>query len=95
TEFKVTDTPGTAGRFTYHLSYAGDATHEATSSDAAVQVSPYTPALTLKAPATATRAAALTFTGALSDAPYTAGETVTVTRTDAGHTSTPVRWTSV
>ncbi|WP_330289626.1 hypothetical protein [Streptomyces sp. NBC_00576] len=94
-EFKVTDAPAAAGRFTYHLSYAGDATHEATSSDATIQVSPYTPALTLKAPATATRGAALSFTGTLTDAPYASGETVTVTRTDAAHTSTPVRWTAV
>ncbi|MFF3378501.1 hypothetical protein ACFYXF_36795 [Streptomyces sp. NPDC002680] len=95
TEFTVADAPAASGRFTYHLSYAGDATHEPTSSDASVQVSPYTPALTLKAPATATRGAALSFTGTLTDAPYASGETVTVTRTDAGHTTTPVRWTSV
>ncbi|WP_405770886.1 hypothetical protein [Streptomyces sp. NBC_01538] len=95
TEFKVTDAPNAAGRFTYHLSYAGDTTHEATSSDAGIQVSPYTPALTLKAPATATRGAALSFTGALTDAPYASGETVTVTRTDAGHTTTPLSWTAV
>jgi hypothetical protein len=93
TEFSVTDAPGSAGRFTYHLSYAGDATHEATSSDAALQVSPYAPALTLTAPAKATRGAALKFTGGLSDAPYDSGETVTVSRTDAAHTTTPVRWT--
>lgn len=95
TEFTVTDAPGAAGRFTYHLSYAGDATHEATSSSASIQVSPYAPALTLTAPGTATRAAALSFTGTLTDAPYTSGQTVTVTRTDAGHTTTPVRWTAV
>jgi hypothetical protein len=93
TEFTVTDAPGAAGRFTYHLSYAGDATHQPTSSDASVQVSPYAPALTLKAPATATRGAALTIGGTLSDAPYDSGETVIVTRTDAAHTSTPVTWT--
>ncbi|MDX3453919.1 hypothetical protein PV396_18535 [Streptomyces sp. ME02-8801-2C] len=94
-EFKVADAPNAAGVFTYHFSYAGDTTHEATSSDASVQVSPYAPALTLKAPATATRAAALAFTGALTDAPYASGETVTVTRTDAAHPTTPVRWTAV
>ncbi|MEU6227228.1 hypothetical protein [Streptomyces sp. NPDC047042] len=94
-EFKVADAPNAAGVFTYHFSYAGDTTHEATSSDASVQVSPYAPALTLKAPAAATRAAALTFTGALTDAPYASGETVTVTRTDAAHLTTPVRWTAV
>lgn len=93
TEFTVTDTPDAAGRFTYHLSYAGDATHEPTSSDASLQISPYAPALTLKAPSTATRGAALTFGGTLSDAPYHAGETVTVSRTDAAHTTTPVKWT--
>jgi hypothetical protein len=92
TEFTVTDAPNSAGRFTYHLSYAGDATHDATSSDATVQVSPYTPALTLTAPATATRGATLKITGTLSDAPYS-GETVTVSRTDGAHTTTPVQWT--
>ncbi|NEA62856.1 hypothetical protein [Streptomyces sp. SID12488] len=95
TEFKVADAPGTAGRFTYHLSYVGDETHEPTATDETLQVSPYTPALTLKAPATATRGAALNFSGTLTDAPYASGETVTVTRADAGHTSTPVRWKSV
>ncbi|MGJ5754478.1 hypothetical protein FB563_2651 [Streptomyces puniciscabiei] len=93
TEFTVTDDPDRAGRFTYHLSYAGDATHQPTSSDASVQVSPYAPALTLNAPATATRGSALTFSGALSDTPYDSGETVTVTRTDAAHTTTPAQWT--
>lgn len=94
TEFTVTDAPGSAGRFTYHLSYAGDATHEPTASDASVQVSPYAPALTLKAPTTATRGAALSFGGTLGDAPYNSGETVTVSRTDAAHTTTPVTWTA-
>ncbi|MER6081718.1 hypothetical protein [Streptomyces sp. NPDC001833] len=94
TGFTVTDDPGAAGRFTYHLSFAGDATHEPTTSDATLQISPYTPALTLKAPATATRAAALSFTGKLDDGPYPAGETVTVTRTDAAHVTTPATWTA-
>ncbi|MEU6094446.1 hypothetical protein [Streptomyces sp. NPDC047079] len=93
TEFTVTDAPGVAGRFTYHLSYAGDATHEPTVSDPSMQVSPYAPALTLKAPTTATRGAALTFTGTLGDAPYGSGETVTVSRADGAHTTTPVKWT--
>ncbi|MGW3262815.1 YncE family protein [Streptomyces sp. NPDC001056] len=93
TEFTVTDDPDSAGRFTYHLSYAGDATHQPTSSDATVQVSPYAPALTLKAPATAARDTTLTFGGTLGDAPYGTGEKVTVSRTDAAHTTTPVTWT--
>ncbi|SOD85066.1 hypothetical protein [Streptomyces sp. Ag109_G2-15] len=94
TEFTVTDAPDSAGRFTYHLSYAGDAAHQPTTSDASVQVSPYTPALTLKAPGTATRATAFSFAGKLGDAPYATGETVTVTRTDAAHTTTPAKWTA-
>jgi len=94
TEFTVEDAPDATGRFTYHLSYAGDVTHEPTSSDATVQVSPYAPALTLKAPGTATRASALSFTGSLGDAPYAAGEKVTVSRTDAAHTTAPVTWTA-
>ncbi|MFJ5305378.1 YncE family protein [Streptomyces sp. NPDC088350] len=93
TEFTVTDAPGVAGRFTYQLYYAGDTTHGLTADDPTVQVDPYTPALTLKAPATATRATALTFGGTLGDTPYTAGEKVTVSRTDAAHTTTPVTWT--
>ncbi|MFF7970644.1 hypothetical protein [Streptomyces sp. NPDC007905] len=93
TEFTVKDAPGSAARFTYHLSYAGDTTHQPTAADAGIQVSPYAPALTLKAPATATRATALTFGGTLSDAPYGDGETVTVSRTDAAHTTAPVKWT--
>jgi hypothetical protein len=92
TEFTVTDAPNSAGRFSYLLSYAGDATHEPTSSDAGAQVSPYTPALKLTAPATATRGATVKITGALSDAPYDSGETVTVSHTDAAHTTTPLQW---
>ncbi|MFF4040949.1 hypothetical protein [Streptomyces sp. NPDC001816] len=94
TEFTVKDAPDSAATFTYHLSYAGDATHQPTASDALLQVSPYTPALTLKAPGTATRATALSFTGTLTDVPYTGGETATVSRTDAAHTTTPVKWTA-
>ncbi|WP_333777731.1 hypothetical protein [Streptomyces sp. IBSBF 3136] len=92
TEFTVRDAPGSTGRFTYHLSYDGDATHQPTTSDAGVQVSPYAPALTLKAPASAGRATALSFGGTLSEGPYGAGEKVTVSRTDAAHTTTPVKW---
>ncbi|WP_405973072.1 hypothetical protein OG496_29715 [Streptomyces sp. NBC_00988] len=91
--YTVTDAPGTAGRFTYHLTYAGDALHQPSSGEPSLIVSPYTPTLTLKPPTTATRGAALTFGGTLGDAPYPAGETVTVSRTDAAHTSTPVTWT--
>ncbi|SEE88209.1 hypothetical protein [Streptomyces sp. Ag109_O5-10] len=92
-EFTVTDAPEAAGWFTYHLSYAGDATHEPSGDEPSLTVSAYAPALTLKAPATAGRAA-LSFTGELGDAPYPAGETVTVTRTDAAHTTTPATWTA-
>ncbi|MEU6221638.1 hypothetical protein ABZ845_29680 [Streptomyces sp. NPDC047022] len=94
TEFTVEDAPHTAGQFTYHLSYEGDVTHQPASADVFAKVSPYAPALTLKAPKTATRGSALTFGGTLSDAPYDSGETVTVTRTDAAHTTTPVKWTA-
>ncbi|WP_405916552.1 hypothetical protein [Streptomyces sp. NBC_00728] len=94
TAFTVTDVPNRAGRFTYHLSYAGDATHQPTTADVGLMVSPYAPALTLKAPATATRGAALSFGGKLGDAPYGSGETVTVSRTDAAHTTAPVKWTA-
>ncbi|NEB93973.1 hypothetical protein [Streptomyces bauhiniae] len=90
--FAVTDDPGTAGRFTYSLSFEGDATHELGANDISTLVSPYTPALTLKAPATAPRGAALSFDARLSDGPYAGGETVTVTRADAAHTTTPVTW---
>ncbi|MFJ8728696.1 hypothetical protein [Streptomyces bauhiniae] len=92
--FTVTDDPGTAGPFTYELSFGGDVTHRPTLSDESFRVSPYAPALTLKAPATATRGAALSFNARLGDGPYGSGETVTVTRTDAAHTTTPVRWTA-
>jgi YVTN family beta-propeller protein len=92
TEFTVTDAPNATGRFTYLLSYAGDATHEGTVSEATIEVSPYAPALTLTAPATATRGSALKISGSLDDAPYDSGETVTVSRTDAAHTTAPVQW---
>ncbi|MFH9981856.1 hypothetical protein ACH4ND_21915 [Streptomyces sp. NPDC017179] len=93
TRFTVTDAPGSAGWFTYILSYAGDATHEPTSSGISLTISPYAPDLTLKAPAAAPRGAALSFGGRLSDAPYGSGQKVTVSRTDAAHTKTPVKWT--
>ncbi|MFD4561267.1 hypothetical protein ACFWP5_44315 [Streptomyces sp. NPDC058469] len=91
-EYTVTDAPDTAGRFTYRVSFAGDAEYQPSANEPSLIVSPYTPALTLKAPATATRAAALTFGGTLGDAPYPAGETVAVSRTDPAHTTTPVTW---
>ncbi|MET7286641.1 hypothetical protein [Streptomyces sp. NPDC005573] len=92
--YSVQDDPGVSGMVTYRLSYAGDTTHLPTESDEALTVSPYTPALTLKAPATATRDKDLSFTGKLGDGPYRSGETVTVTRTDAAHTTTPAKWTA-
>lgn len=93
-DYAVTDDPGTAGRFTYSLSFEGDATHKPGTNDIGTLVSPYTPALTLQAPATAPRGAALSFDARLGDGPYAGGETVTVTRTDAAHTTTPVTWTA-
>ncbi|MEU4112725.1 hypothetical protein [Streptomyces sp. NPDC027717] len=90
--YTVTDDPGTAGWFTYELSFGGDATHQPAVSAESIRISPYAPTLTLKAPATATRGAALSFGARLGDGPYAGGETVTVTRTDAAHTTTPVRW---
>jgi sugar lactone lactonase YvrE len=92
--FTVADDPGTAGWFTYRLSFGGDITHQPDSNDVSTTISPYAPALTLKAPATATRGAALSFGAVLGDGPYDRGETVTVTRTDAAHTTTPVTWTA-
>ncbi|MET8856231.1 hypothetical protein [Streptomyces sp. NPDC004579] len=92
--FTVTDAPGAAGWFTYRLSFGGDITHQPVSNDASFTVSPYASALTLKAPATATRGNALSFGAVLGDGPYGSGEKVTVTRTDAAHTTTPVTWTA-
>ncbi|WP_327122092.1 hypothetical protein OG206_32185 [Streptomyces sp. NBC_01341] len=92
--FTVTDDPGTAGWFTYRLSFGGDITHQPGSNDVSTTIAPYAPALTLKAPTTATRGAALSFGAVLGDGPYDSGETVTVTRTDAAHTTTPVTWTA-
>ncbi|MFD5430467.1 hypothetical protein ACFWI9_34475, partial [Streptomyces sp. NPDC127084] len=57
----VTHPPDAAGVFTYRISYAGDAAHQPSVNDPSVIVPPHTPALTLPAPATATRGAALTF----------------------------------
>ncbi|MCX4575276.1 hypothetical protein OHB41_19210 [Streptomyces sp. NBC_01571] len=92
--FTVTDDPGTAGWFTYRLSFGGDITHQPGANDVSTTISPYAPALTLKAPTTATRGAALSFGAVLGDGPYDSGETVTVTHTDAAHTTTPVTWTA-
>jgi sugar lactone lactonase YvrE len=91
--FTVTDAPGAAGTFTYVLTYAGDTTHQPSESGTGLVVAPYAPALTLNAPTSATRGAALSFGGKLGDGPYAAGRTVTVSRTDAAHT-TPVTWTA-
>ncbi|TGN79495.1 hypothetical protein E5083_07675 [Streptomyces bauhiniae] len=91
-DFAVTDDPGTAGQFTYSLSFEGDATHQPGANDISTVISPYAPQLTLKAPASAPRGAALSFNARLGDGPYGSGETVTVTRTDAAHTTTPVTW---
>ncbi|MEU5764325.1 hypothetical protein ABZ782_00200 [Streptomyces asoensis] len=91
--FTVTDAPGSAGSFTYLLTYAGDTTHQPSESGMGITVAPYAPALTLSAPATAARGAALSFNGKLGDGPYPTGRTVTVSRKDAAH-STPVTWTA-
>ncbi len=92
--FTVTDAPDAAGWFTYRVAFAGDTAHQPSANEPSAIVKPYTPTLTLKAPTTTvTRGAALTFGGTLGDAPYTAGETVTVSRTDLAHTTTPVTWT--
>ncbi|GAB7106870.1 hypothetical protein JCM4814A_51840 [Streptomyces phaeofaciens JCM 4814] len=93
TRFTVTDAPGVAGRFTYILSYAGDATHEPTTAGMSMGVGLYAPSMRLQAPETATRGAALSLTGRLTAAPYGSGRTVTVSRTDAAHTTAPVKWT--
>ncbi|MEU6817932.1 hypothetical protein [Streptomyces sp. NPDC046860] len=90
--FTVTDDPGAAGWFTYRLSFEGDATHQPGSNDVSTVISPYAPTLTLKAPASAPRGAALSFGAVLGDGPYAGGETVTVSRTDAAHSTTPVTW---
>ncbi|MEV6613163.1 hypothetical protein AB0N31_04615 [Streptomyces sp. NPDC051051] len=92
-QFTVTDAPGAAGSFMYVFAYAGDATHQPSESAMSIMVAPYAPTLTLNAPATAVRGAALSFGGKLGDGPYAAGRTVTVSRKDAAH-STPVTWTT-
>ena len=92
-QYTVSDAPDTTGWFTYRVSFDGDAMYQPSANEPSLIVSPYTPALTLKAPPTATRGTALTFGGTLGDAPYPAGETVTVSRTDLAHTTTPVTWT--
>jgi sugar lactone lactonase YvrE len=93
-DLTVTDAPGITGWFTYELSYAGDATHEASPrSDTSMMVSPYPTALTLSAPATAARGGTVKITGALTEGPYPSGPQVTVARTDLAHPSTPVQWT--
>ncbi|TKA06656.1 hypothetical protein [Actinacidiphila oryziradicis] len=81
--FSFTDTPPAQGTATYTVSYSGDAQHAGTTAQAAIQVSRAAAKLTLKAPATATRAKPLTLTGTLtSDPAIAAGATVAVTRTD-------------
>lgn len=92
--FTVADDPGTAGWFTYRLSFEGDLTHQPGANEVSTTISPYAPALTLKAPTAATRGAALSFGAVLGAGPYGSGETVTVTHTDAAHTTTPVTWTA-
>ncbi|MFC8433420.1 choice-of-anchor D domain-containing protein [Streptomyces sp. NPDC057253] len=80
--FTFTDTPSTEGTFTYAASYAGDATHASASSSGLVQVAKLPTTVTLSAPATATRAQALTVTGRLSGSPFASGTVVKVTKTD-------------
>ncbi|MFJ9148195.1 choice-of-anchor D domain-containing protein [Streptomyces sp. NPDC102270] len=85
--FTFTDTPSTEGTYTYAASYAGDATHEAASATGLVQVAKLPTSVTLTAPATSGRAAALTVPGRLSGAPFVAGQVVKVTKTDLAHAS--------
>lgn len=86
--FTVTDALGDVGLgFSYDLSFAGDATLEASTANVSLQLSKEDPELNLSAPKTSARAAALKFSGRLSTGPYPAGETVAVTRTDLAHPS--------
>jgi hypothetical protein len=81
--FTFTDTPPVSGTATYTASYAGDAGHRGVTAQAKTTVSKAASALTLTAPATATRGKQLTLTGKLtSDLALPTGVTVTVTRTD-------------
>ncbi|MEU0412122.1 choice-of-anchor D domain-containing protein [Streptomyces griseorubiginosus] len=85
--FTFTDTPSAEGTYTYAAGYAGDDTHETASSSSLVQVAKLPTSLTLSAPATATRAKALTVTGRISGSPFASGTVVKVTKTDLAHSS--------
>ncbi|MHA6761166.1 YncE family protein [Streptacidiphilus sp. PAMC 29251] len=87
--FTVSDVPGPGLHFRYDLTFAGNATLEASASSTSVSFQPDTPGLTLHAPSSANRAAQLTITGNLTDDPYqpyaAADENVEITKTDLAH----------
>ncbi|MEU4092637.1 hypothetical protein [Streptomyces sp. NPDC026673] len=85
--FTVTDTPATEGATTYRVSYEGDSKHLPSNASYKVQVAKSASTMTLTAPATSTRTAKLTLTGTLAGGPYTAGETVRITKKDLAHSS--------
>jgi len=86
--YSVSDVPGPGPQFTYALTYAGNAYLSSSEDDVSVAIATDHPSMTLTAPATATRGAVTTITGALTPdtvEPYTAGETLTVLKTDLAH----------
>ncbi|MEU1476853.1 choice-of-anchor D domain-containing protein [Streptomyces sp. NPDC005760] len=85
--FSFADTPSAEGTYTYAARYDGDETHEAANATGLVQAAKLPTTVTLSAPATSTRAGALTVTGQISGAPFAAGQVVKVTKTDLGHSS--------
>ena len=90
--YTVTDAPQSAHRFTYRLSYAGDVTHAPSTADQSLEVARTDTVLTLTAPATAARGAALAVPGKLAGGPFPAGETVQVSRTDAASPQGTAPW---
>ncbi|MBB2945233.1 hypothetical protein FB565_004966 [Actinoplanes lutulentus] len=93
-QFIFMDTPPVAGTATWTVTFAGTAKHQASSATVSIPVVVETPTpslipttITLKAPATASRGAAVTIQGTIAGYEFYGGVPVTVRRTDAESTA--------
>ncbi len=85
--FTITDTPVAVGKTVYTATYAGNPTTASATASGTAVTTPVQTFVSVTGPTTATRAAPLTLTGSLVNAPSTP-QTLTLTRTDLTGTVT-------
>ncbi|MDI5963470.1 hypothetical protein [Streptantibioticus silvisoli] len=83
--FTLSDDVPLPGAWQYAVTYDGDPAHTGSTGQDTVTVGPSTPRVTLTAPRTAARGAAVHLTGTLDHPPYAAGSVVHVIKTNLAH----------